>query len=544
MGITNIFSLLGGLGLFLYGMQMTSSGLEAAAGNKMKKILEKLTSNPFVGVIVGAVITALVQSSSATTVMVVGFVNSGLMTLSQAVWIIMGANIGTTTTGLMIAFNIGEIAPLFAFIGVACIVFTKNTKANNYGMILAGIGVLFIGMNLMSSAMKPLREVPEFVGLMTKFSNPILGILVGALFTAVIQSSAASIGILQTLASGGLIALPSAVYVLFGQNIGTCITALLASVGTSRNAKRTTVIHLLFNVIGTFVFTLIAMLTPFTKVMMDLFPGDVSLQIANTHVVFNILTTIILFPFGKLLAKLATKILPEHPSEGADIMTLAYIKSSDPIRDHHVGNVAVIINDAKRELERMSNMVRKNVSASFDTVLARDVTMLSRINETEEYIDFLNKEITKYLSRQLKSDMSTEDSVTLASFLRISGNLERVSDHAVNIGEYTAMLKEKEISFSDAAMSEIEKMKHICDRAFEHILNLDDASVDSVAGVAALEQRIDDMTKEFRANQIERMKKGLCSGEACIIYSEMLTDFERIGDHMLNIVKDLAHQIA
>ncbi len=544
MGISNVFALLGGLGMFLYGMQMTSSGLEAAAGNKMKKILEKLTSNPLIGVLIGAVITALIQSSSAMTVMVVGFVNSGLMTLSQAVWIIMGANIGTTTTGLMIALDVGEVAPLFVFIGVACIVFVKNIKANNYGMILAGLGILFIGMEIMGDAMKPLREVPEFVGLMTKFENPILGILVGALFTAVIQSSAASIGILQTLATGGLIGLPSAVYILFGQNIGTCITAVLASIGTSRNAKRTTVIHFLFNVIGTAFFTVICMVTPFTEFMMDMFPGNVSLQIANTHVVFNIASTLLLLPFGKLLAKLATKILPELPSEKEDVMGLLYIKSVDTIRDHRVGNVAIVVNDAKRELERMSEMVKANVADSFDTVLARDVKMLEKVSGTEEYIDFLNKEITKYISHHLAFDMNAEDSVRMASFLRISGNLERISDHAVNIGEYTAMLKEKEIGFSDAAVSEIAKMKEICDRTFEYISSLDDASVDKVADVAALEQNIDDMTREFRANQIVRMKKGLCSGEACIIYSEMLTDFERIGDHMLNIVKDLAHQMA
>lgn len=540
MDITNILALLGGLALFLYGMQMMSSGLEAAAGNKMKKILEKLTSNPILGVAVGAVITALIQSSSATTVMVVGFVNSGMMTLQQAVWIIMGANIGTTITGLMIALDVGAMAPLLAFIGVALIVFIKNTKVHNYGHIVAGLGVLFIGMDMMGSAMDPLRESEAFISIMTKFENPVLGILAGMIFTAIIQSSSASIGILQTLAAGGLITLPSAVYVLFGQNIGTCITAVIASIGTSRSAKRTTIIHLMFNIIGTAIFTTICLLTPFTDVMMDLFPGNASLQIANTHVIFNITTTLILLPFGKLLAKLATKILPEHPSENTDVMSLTYIKSVDTIKDHHVGNIAIAINDAKRELERMSEMVRKNVAYSFDTVINRDVSMIEKVNETEEYIDYLNKEITKYLSHHMMSSMNSEDTLRMSSFLKISGNLERISDHAVNIGEYTAMLEEKEIGFSDAASSEIVKMKEICDRTLKYILSLDRASADTLAGVAALEQHMDDMTREFRENQIERMKKGLCSGEACIIYSEMLTDFERMGDHMLNIAKDLA----
>ncbi len=264
MKVADIFSLLGGLALFLYGMQMMSSGLEAAAGNRMKQILEKLTSNRFLGVLVGAVITAVIQSSSATTVMVVGFVNSRMMTLTQAAWIIMGANIGTTVTGLLIALDVGALAPLIAFAGVVLIVFFKNPKFHPVGRIMAGLGVLFIGMDMMSTAMTPLRDSQAFINLMTRFSNPLLGILAGAVFTAIIQSSSASVGILQTLANSGLIGLPSAVYVLFGQNIGTCITAVLASIGTSRNAKRTTVIHLMFNIFGTIMFTVLCQVTPLT----------------------------------------------------------------------------------------------------------------------------------------------------------------------------------------------------------------------------------------------------------------------------------------
>ena len=249
MNTTIVMGLLGGLALFLYGMQMMGAGLEAAAGNRMKRILEKLTSNRFLGVAVGAGITAVIQSSSATTVMVVGFVNSGLMTLNQAVWIIMGANIGTTITGQLIALDVGAMAPVFAFAGVAMVLFLKKPKIQYIGQIIAGLGVLFIGMDMMSTAMMPLRDAPAFIHLMTKFSNPIVGILAGAGFTALIQSSSASVGILQALAASGLIGFNSAVFVLFGQNIGTCITAILAAIGTGRSAKRTTVIHLLFNII-------------------------------------------------------------------------------------------------------------------------------------------------------------------------------------------------------------------------------------------------------------------------------------------------------
>ena len=266
LDISILLGLLGGLALFLYGMQMMSAGLEAAAGNRMKGILERLTSNRFLGILVGAGITAVIQSSSATTVMVVGFVNSGMMTLKQAVWIIMGANIGTTITGQLIALDVGAVAPLFAFVGVAMVVFLKKPQIHHYGNILAGLGVLFIGMEMMGSAMEPLREWPAFVNLVSTFSNPVVGILAGAAFTALIQSSSASVGILQALALSGVIGLDSAVYVLFGQNIGTCITAVLASIGTSRNAKRTTIIHLMFNVFGTVLFTVICMATPLTRV--------------------------------------------------------------------------------------------------------------------------------------------------------------------------------------------------------------------------------------------------------------------------------------
>ena len=312
MGITDILSLFGGLALFLYGMQMMSTGLEAAAGNKMKSILEKLTSNRIKGVVVGAIITAVIQSSSATTVMVVGFVNSGLMTLKQAVWIIMGANIGTTITGQLIALDIGAIAPLFAIIGVGAIMFVKNEKVHHISSIIAGLGILFMGMDMMGAAMEPLQNSEAFINLMTQFSNPFLGILVGAVFTAVIQSSSASVGILQALAATGMIPLSSAVYVLFGQNIGTCITAVLASIGMKVNAKRTTVIHLMFNIIGTAIFTTICVATPaYVNWVESLTPGDPVAQIANAHTIFNIVTTLILLPFGSYMAKAAERILPD-----------------------------------------------------------------------------------------------------------------------------------------------------------------------------------------------------------------------------------------
>ena len=539
MKLTDLIGLLGGLGLFLYGMQMMSNGLEAAAGNRMKKILEKLTANRFLGVVVGAVITAVIQSSSATTVMVVGFVNSGMMTLQQAVWIIMGANVGTTITGQLIALDVGAIAPLFAFIGVAFIVFLKNEKLHHYGKIIAGLGILFIGMDMMSAAMVPLRESETFVNIITRFSNPVLGILAGAIFTAIIQSSSASVGILQALASSGVIGLPQAVYVLFGQNIGTCITAVLASIGTSRVAKRTTIIHLLFNIIGTTLFTIICILTPFTTLVEGFTPNNVSAQIANMHTIFNITTTILLIPFGSYLAKLATRILPDLPEERDDVMHLEYIQPFIPIENRgetKIGISAIAITAIRNELIRMTQMTRENVGLSFDAVHDNNLALVEDVRNREEYIDYLNKEISKYISRMLVKERNPKDSQYMSALFKVCGNLERIGDHAMNICEYTNMIKEKQITFSKEVIVQIEQMKEVCCDALDLLLD-NQANSESLHSIESIEQKIDDMTESFRKGQIDRMQTGKCSDEGCVLYSEMLTDFERIGDHATNVAE-------
>lgn len=539
MEITDVLSLMGGLALFLYGMQMMSSGLEAAAGNRMKSILEKLTSNRFLGVAVGAAITAVIQSSSATTVMVVGFVNSGMMTLRQAVWIIMGANIGTTITGQLIALDVGALAPLFAFVGVAMVVFFKKPAFHHYGSILAGLGVLFLGMNMMSAAMVPLREMPAFVNLVSTFSNPLVGILAGAAFTALIQSSSASVGILQALAMSGIVGLPTAVYVLFGQNIGTCITAVLASIGTSRNAKRTTIIHLMFNIFGTILFTVICMTTPLVAFMQSLTP-NVSAQIANMHTLFNIVTTLLLLPIGGELVKLAMRILPERKQEKEEGLHLNFIKPLTVNKDRSIaiGVSAIYLTQIRQELERMLDKARDNISRAFQAVLDADVAALGKIGKTEEYLDYLNKEISQYISKIMVHETNEHDSATVASYYKITGNIERIGDHAMNIAEYTKMMSEKDITFSETAREEISDMQRVCLEALDDLTGAVTSPTKLLTDLEELEQRIDDMTFDFRQNQIERMKSGSCSGEACIIFSELLTDFERIGDHALNIAEE------
>ena len=543
MTITNLLMLLGGLGLFLYGMQMMGSGLEAAAGNRMKRILERLTSNPILGVLVGGVITAVIQSSSATTVMVVGFVNSGMMTLRQAVWVIMGANIGTTITGQLIALDVGAIAPLFAFIGVVLVVFIKKQSVRYCGQIIAGLGILFIGMDMMSSSMAPLRESEAFVNLLTQFSNPVLGILAGAIFTAIIQSSSASVGILQALASSGVIGLSNAVFVLFGQNIGTCITAVLASVGTSRNAKRTTIIHLMFNIIGTILFTIVCIFTPLTDLVSSWTPTNPSAQIANMHTLFNVVTTLLLLPFGGKLAKLATRILPEKPTEALEngVHQLLYIKPVDQLSaEHHVGTSAIVVNGVQRELARMAEMVLKNVDESFQAVLEGSPARLEQVEETEEYIDYLNQQISRYISHIIVFETNPQDSEQISAFFKISGNLERIGDHAVNICEYTQLLEQKHIGFSQKAKAEIQSMRETSLEAIRSLGDMSRVDENALKTIEGFEQKIDDMTLDYRQNQMVRLREGACSDEACTLYSEMLTDFERIGDHILNIGQELA----
>ena len=541
MSVSGLLSLLGGLALFLYGMQMMSSGLEAAAGSKMKLILERLTANRFLGVLVGAGITAVIQSSSATTVMVVGFVNSGMMTLNQAVCIIMGANIGTTITGQLIALDVGALAPLFAFIGVAMVVFVKMPRAHHIGQIMAGLGVLFIGMEMMSSSMMPLRDSQAFVDLMTRFSNPLLGIAVGALFTALIQSSSASVGILQALATSGAISFSSSVFILFGQNIGTCITAVLASIGTSRSAKRATIIHLMFNIIGTVLFTILCILFPLADLVASFTPDAPAAQIANMHTIFNIVTTLLLLPLGNQLASLAVRILPEQPEENRDEMHLEYLTPVQvSSKDGNLGASAIHIGQLQQELDRMLDMAQDNIETSFDAVLSRNSSLLTKAEKMESYLDFLNKEISKYISRLITYETNEQGSSIVSSYFTITGNIERIGDHAINICGYSKLLEERHIQFSAQAQEEICQMRDICLEALNALHQREAGDLLWLTDVSALEQRIDDMTDLFRKDQLERMKAGICSDEACILYSELLTDFERIGDHVLNIAQEMS----
>lgn len=541
MKLTNIFSMLGGLALFLYGMNMMSNGLELAAGNKMKTILEKLTSNRILGVLVGALVTAIIQSSSATTVMVVGFVNSGLMSLTSAVWVIMGANIGTTITGQLIAIDITAIAPLIAFIGVAMIVFFKSKKLDAFGSVIGGLGILFIGMETMSNAMVPLRTMPEFVGLISKFQNPFIGILVGALFTALIQSSSASVGILQALAKSGVMTLSSSIYVLFGQNIGTCITSVLASIGTSKNAKRTTIIHLTFNIIGTVIFVSISMLFPFAHLVESITPNNVAAQIANVHTIFNVATTLLLLPIGTKLVDLAKMILPDDP-EDHQHMSLKYLDFSIFNNDYHIGTSAIANTQLFNETQHMLNVANHNVKRAFELLDHFDQEKYERLLKDEEYINYLNQQIIDFTTEVISNEFPTEGSQTIVLFLKLSSDLERIADHAINIASRAQKLAEDDTHFSADALKEISIMESLCNNILDELIILDyDEFKNIVDKVDVMEDNIDKTQHQFTVNQLIRLKEKKCSTENSIIYTKILTDFERIGDHGLNIAESLYH---
>ena len=375
---------------------------------------------------------------------------------------------------------------------------------------------------------------------MTRFSNPLIGIIAGMIFTAVIQSSSASVGILQALALSGVISFHDAAFVLFGQNIGTCITAILASIGTERSAKRATIIHLSFNIIGTVIFTILCLVAPLTNYVAGFSGSSITKQIANMHTLFNISTTILLIPFGNYLAKLATKILPEKAEEKEHHKHLKYIKSVDTRVDATFGTSAINLQNLRNEIQRMLEMARVNVEESFDAFLAGSSKFLGDVDKREDYIDYLNKEISRAAAKMMAHETNVKASKNIGSYLDMTSNIERIGDHAVNICDYTKLIEEKHIVFSDDAKQQMEEMKMICEKMFHNISKVPEDTQEWLQKVHDSENFIDQKTEEFYESHLERINRGECNDEACIIFSEMLTDFERIGDHTWNVAKQIA----
>ena len=533
-----LMQLAGGLGLFLFGMKLMGDGLEMAAGSKLRGMIERLTKNKYMGALVGLVVTAVIQSSSATTVMVVGFVNAGLMNLAQAVGVIMGANIGTTVTGVMIAINLTAIAPLAVLIGVVMISFIKRNSVKHIGQIIAGFGILFMGMKMMSTAMEPLSESEVFTSLMTSFSNPLLGVLVGLVFTAIIQSSSASVGVLQALGAAGAITLPSAIYVIYGQNIGTCVTALISSVGTSKTARRTAVVHLMFNVFGAVLFIVISMLFPFAELVQRIAPGSVMAQISIVHEIFNIVCTAIMLPLSSLLVKVACKVIPgSDPVKSSN--SLAYLDA------RILSTPPVAVAQLFKEVDRMGQLAKETLGMAMDALITQDNTKVDQIYENENTINFLNRGIAEYLVKINGLDLEDYDRQALGSMYHVISDMERIGDHSENLCELAQTLKKSKQKFSPWAVEQATEMRNRVEAMLEEALQMfasRETQPQMAADINRREEIIDDATQELKDLHIERLNQGKCSVVAGTVFMDMLTNLERIADHCTNIAYSMTNQ--
>ena len=531
MEISHITSLLGGIALFLYGMSIMGSGLEKLAGGPMQSILQRLTSSTIKGVIFGTLITAVIQSSAGTVVICVGLVNSGIMTLSQSVGVIMGANIGTTVTSLLLSVQI-DFAAIFTFLGlILSNLPDKYRTAKQFGTITMGLGILFIGMNTMSGAMEPLRTWEGFQKAMASINNPILGVLIGAGITAVLQSSAASIGILQTLVAQGLIGLDGAIFILFGQNIGTCVTALLACAGTNSTAKRAATVHLLFNVIGTVIFVIIACCLPLASWVEMLSPGNLKLQIAIVHILFNVTTTALLLPAASWLEKLACLLIKGDGSTAEEMKLLyfdARMLKTPPIA------VAQLFN----EVQRMGGIAMGNFQRAMECFNEWDAKKSEELARNEDVLDYLNREITDSLVEVKGLDLSEKDTKLVGSMFHVVNDMERIGDHSQNIMESAQLKNQDEVKFSPKAVQELESLSNLVRAQMQRSLDMFKAQVtdDTLLGeVEGVEDEIDTTTEALRSHHMDRLKNHKCSAKNGMIYLDMLTNLERIGDHAENI---------
>ena len=534
MSVANILSMAGGLGLFLFGIRTMGDGLENAAGAKLKRMLEVLTGNRFLAVLVGFVVTAIIQSSTATTVMVVGFVNAGMMSLAQAVGVIMGANIGTTVTSLLIALNFSSVAAASVLVGVILMLASKKTLVKNLGSIFTGFGLLFLGIDLMSDSMAPLRESAGFMNFIVTVSEsplrPLFGIILGIVMTAVLQSSSASVGVLQTLAMQGLVPLKFSVFVLFGQNIGTCLTALFSTVGAKKNSKRAAVIHLLFNLIGTGIFILIALLTPYVEWIEKLSPDPMA-QIAISHIVFNIVSTVVMFPFAKALVKLSCLLVPGKDDSESEM----HCKFID---DRLLNTPPFAVMQVSKEVARMAKLARDNFETSAHALINRSDKDLDKVMENEEIINYLNHHITSYLVKLNALDITDSDSDYIARVFHAINDIERVGDHAINLAEAAQHNIGEGLKFSDPAREELNQLCGSVVTLLERSMAAFDnqsLSDNEAKELSDLEEHIDDLTLECQDSHIFRLNRKECNTEAGMLYLNTITDFERVGDHAINI---------
>lgn len=533
MNIENLLSLIGGLGLFLYGMTVMGESIEKAAGAKMRSFLDFFTKNRFIGMLFGMLFCAIVQSSSATTVMVVSFVNAGLMNLVQAAGVIMGANVGTTITSQLVAFNLSQAAPVFLMLGVIVTMFCKNNKVKQIGEVVLGFGVLFMGLSLMSGSMEGMKESPFVVELLHGINNPFLGILIGFVITAIIQSSSVTVSIVLLMAQQGLLPLWICFYIILGCNIGSCTTALLASISGNKDAKRAAMIHFLFNVMGTIVIAAILLVgESWVEAGIRRISGDnIGRCVANAHTFFKVFQVIILFPFAKWIVKLTYFFVPDKAGkEKQEGFQLEYIGPSSVFSP----NTAVV--EVTKELERMGHIAVENLIKAVNVLIKPEDKIIEEVYETEQQINYMNHAITDYLVKISQSTLPIDDMKNIGGLFHVVNDIERIGDHAENAADSAVLRKEKNISFSKEAEAELLEMLHRVIKITNYSIDMfSNNSKEHLQEILDLENSIDQMERDLQEAHVERLKKGKCKQEAGMIFSDIISGLERVADHATNI---------
>lgn len=534
MGIETLLSLAGGLGLFLYGMKMMSDSIEKAAGAKLRGILEFFTRNRFMGMIVGILFTGIVQSSSACTVMVVSFVNSGLMNLYQAAGVIFGANIGTTVTSQLISFNLSEAAPVFLLGGVLAVMFSKSENVRKIGEIILGFGILFMGLTGMSGAMEGLRESPKIVEILSALTNPLLAVLVGFVLTAIIQSSSVTVSIVLLMANQGLLALPICIYIILGCNMGSCVSALLASLAGKKDAKRAAMIHFLFNVFGSaIVFIILQVAGEYVmQAIWNISQDNAGRYVANAHTITKVFQVLILFPFSNQLVKLTYRLVPGDDKKVGyrDSLQLKYIG------DKVVFNPATAVVEVIKEIERMASLAAENLNRAMNALITLDEEDIQEVYEVEKNINFLNHAITNYLVKINRATLPIEDLKSIGALFHVVNDIERIGDHAENMADFAGQRKEGGVQFSQFAQREMGEMLDMVNNIIRYSVEMFVSSrEDHLQDILKLENAVDNKERELQKAHIDRLTQNLCSPEAGMIFSDVVSSLERIADHATNI---------
>lgn len=532
MEMTTVFLLFGGLGLFLFGMKLMSDGLEQMAGDRMRSVLEFFTKNRFIGTMVGIIFTGIIQSSNATTVMVVSFVNSGLMDLYQATGVIMGANIGTTVTGQLIAFNLSDIAPLFVIIGVVMYMFFNKKSVKKLGVVILGFGILFMGLSTMSNAMAMLKESAEFVHAVQMLEGNLLAVFVGFCVTAVLQSSSAAVGILMLMAGQGLIQYELCFFLILGCNIGSCVSALAVSLSGRKDAKRAASIHALFNVIGSTIVYIILMfaMRPIADTLLSFSGGDVSRAVANANSLIKIFEVIVLFPFMGWIVKATYLIIPGEDARPSDAFELKYIGKGTMLSS----TTAVV--DAIHELQHMGEVALNNLRLSMDALAQKDEEKAQEVYRQEAYIDYMNQEITNYLVKINEMDLPMADAKMLGGLFHVVNDIERIGDHAENFADSAMERINKKISFSEKAVRQLQEMTEMVLKVLEYALDMfSNQNLEHMREIVELEDAVDEYEKKLQRSHVKRLSKEKCTPEAGMLYSDALSGLERVADHATNI---------